>query len=36
MNYKEKIIEMVHIINDEKFLRQLYTIIIRHIRRTGN
>lgn len=33
VGYKEKIIEMVEKINDEKFLKQIYTIIVRHIRR---
>ena len=33
--YKKLIIEMVEKINDEKFLKQIYTIIIRHTRKAG-
>lgn len=36
MNYKKLIIEMLKDISDEKFLRQVYTIIVRHVRRTGS
>jgi hypothetical protein len=36
MDYKKLIIDMIQKINDEKFLRQIYTIIIRHIKRAGN
>ncbi len=33
MEYKEKIIEMIENIEDIRFLRQIYTIVIRHIRK---
>ena len=40
MDYKEKyrdeIIEMVQRIDNIKFLRQIYTIVVRYIRKTGN
>lgn len=37
MNYKEEIIRILNLDNlDEKFLKQIYTIIIRHIRRMGS
>jgi hypothetical protein len=36
MNYKELIVELLDKIEDEKFLRQIYTIIIRRIKRAGN
>lgn len=36
MDYKKIIIEMVQQIDDEKFLKQLYTILIGHIRKIKN
>lgn len=33
--YKKLIIQMIEKINDEKFLKQIYTIIIRHTRKAG-
>jgi hypothetical protein len=36
MDYKELIIDMLKTIDDEKFLRQIWTIIHRHIKRAGN
>ena len=36
MDYKKEIIRMVERIENEKFLKQLYTIILNHMRRTGN
>lgn len=34
--YKKHIIRMIENINDERFLRQIYTIIVRHTRKAGN
>jgi hypothetical protein len=34
-DYGELIIEMVHNIDNEKFLKQIYTIIMQYKRRTG-
>lgn len=34
-NYKERIVELVYMLEDEGFLAQLYTIIKCHIRRKG-
>lgn len=34
MNYKKEIIRILEKIEDEKFLRQLYTIVVKHIKRT--
>lgn len=34
-DYGELIIEMVHKIKDEKFLKQIYTIMRRHIKKEG-
>lgn len=36
MDYKKLITEMLNEIHDQKFLKQIYTIIIRHVRRTRN
>lgn len=36
MDYKRLIIEMLDMVESEKFLRQLYTIIIRHLKRVRN
>lgn len=33
LEYKEKIIEMIENIEDIRFLRQIYTIVIRHIKK---
>lgn len=34
-DYEELIIEMVHKIKDEKFKKQIYTIIRRHMKKEG-
>ena len=36
MEYKKLIKELIDEIQDQKFLRKIYTIIIRHIRRGGS
>lgn len=33
MEYKEKIVEMIENIEDIRFLRQIYTIIIKYIKK---
>jgi hypothetical protein len=35
MDYKKIIIDLLERVEDERFLQQLYTIVIRHIRRNG-
>lgn len=35
MDYKEIIIDLLGKVDNERFLRQLYTIVVRHIRRNG-
>ena len=34
--YKSLIIDMINKIDNEKFLQQIYTIVLKHVRRTGN
>ena len=34
--YRKLIIDMVNNIENEKFLKQIYTIILLHIRKTGS
>lgn len=36
MDYKKLIIDLLGKINDQDFLRKIYTIIIHHIRKMGN
>lgn len=36
MEYKQKIIEIIEKMDDARFLQQLYTIIICHMKRAGN
>ena len=34
--YKSLIIDMINKIDNEKFLQQIYTIVLKHVRRAGN
>lgn len=36
MNIKKLIIQMVEKINDQKFLKQIYTLLKNHIKKGGN
>lgn len=33
--YRSLIIEMISKIENERFLQQIYTIVLKHVRRTG-
>lgn len=33
MDYKKEIIKLLGYVENEKFLRQLYTIIVKHVRK---
>ena len=33
MNYKKEIIKLLDYVESEKFLKQIYTIVVRHVRK---